>query len=193
MKRMSDDVEVYMENVKELISYRYPSVKDILELVESEKGCIKDGNALDGRGVSIALKVCKNIESKIKGQYLKKISKLISLEGNKMTIKPVTCNNLMWSEVAPQQMGWKEAMKYAEDLEEGGYSDWRLPTVSELQQVFDYEKGETKIEFDPANYFWSSTEYYNDQSYAWSVYLHYGYTYYTTKVTAFYVRCVRRE
>jgi len=106
---------------------------------------------------------------------------------------PVTCNNLMWSEVAPQQMGWKEAMKYAEDLEEGGYSDWRLPTVSELQQVFDYEKGETKIEFDPANYFWSSTEYYNDQSYAWSVYLHYGYTYYTTKVTAFYVRCVRRE
>jgi len=69
MKRQNDDVEVYIENVKELISYRYPNVKDILELVECEKGCIKEGNALDGRGVSIALKVCKNIESRIKGQY----------------------------------------------------------------------------------------------------------------------------
>lgn len=107
--------------------------------------------------------------------------------------KPVVCNGLMWSKIAPKEMNWNEAMDYAKDLREGGYKDWRLPTVRELQDVFDYEKGEPKINFEVASVFWSSTEVSHNPAYAWYVRLDYGYTYNKTKFTDTpYVRCVRR-
>ncbi|MGI6394659.1 MAG: DUF1566 domain-containing protein [bacterium] len=43
-------------------------------------------------------------------------------------------NKLNWSEEAPNTMNWSDA-KYCSNLREGGYSDWRLPTISELRTL----------------------------------------------------------
>ena len=41
--------------------------------------------------------------------------------------------NLIWSDRSASKMNWSSAKQYCEDLTEGGYSDWRLPTISELR------------------------------------------------------------
>lgn len=37
-------------------------------------------------------------------------------------------------------MNWEDALAYAEGLELGGYKDWRLPNVKELQSIVDYTR-----------------------------------------------------
>lgn len=37
-------------------------------------------------------------------------------------------------------MNWADALAYAESLELGGYKDWRLPNVKELQGLLDYSR-----------------------------------------------------
>jgi hypothetical protein len=69
------------------------------------------------------------------------------------------------------------------------HNDWRLPTQKELMQV--YIDGANYNLPNPGYTFWSSTEYYNIPAYAWYVYLNYGYVTFNTKVTLYYVRCVR--
>jgi len=102
------------------------------------------------------------------------------------------CSELMWSDTQTEG-NWHEAMKFADDCIDGGYADWRLPTVSELQDVFDYETGEPKVGGFSDEYFWSSTGLSCNPTYAWRVYLVYGRTHFNTKVTdTYYVRCVRR-
>ncbi|MBO4698075.1 DUF1566 domain-containing protein [bacterium] len=42
---------------------------------------------------------------------------------------------LMWSMKSLDSLRWNSAVSYCEDLEEGGYSDWRLPTIDELRTL----------------------------------------------------------
>lgn len=42
---------------------------------------------------------------------------------------------LTWSEKSPNYMNWNEAVIYCKNLNEGGYSDWRLPNIDELRTV----------------------------------------------------------
>lgn len=71
-----------------------------------------------------------------------------------------------------------------------GYSNWYLPTQKELQQA--YIDGSANNLDRPGYYFWSSSEASWDSTAAWRVSLPYGYTDANTKVTKYYVRCVRR-
>lgn len=73
----------------------------------------------------------------------------------------------------------------------GMETDWRLPSQKEFMQA--YINGAANNLPGVANGFWSSTEYYNSQSNAWSVYLSSGITNGSTKSFNFYVRCVRRD
>jgi hypothetical protein len=72
-------------------------------------------------------------------------------------------------------------------------TDWRLPTQKELMQA--YVNGSANNLPHPNNYFWSASEHYSNESYAWRVtlYVFYGYTYSNIKATDNYVRCVRRN
>ena len=42
---------------------------------------------------------------------------------------------LMWSTKVLNPIDWSTAVSYCEDLEEGGYSDWRLPNIDELRTL----------------------------------------------------------
>lgn len=52
---------------------------------------------------------------------------------------------LQWSKIANSQMSWKAAEKYCKKLNEDGFRDWHLPTISELQTLIqncsETEKG----------------------------------------------------
>jgi hypothetical protein len=70
-------------------------------------------------------------------------------------------------------------------------TDWRLPSQKELMQA--YINGAANNLPNPGAYFWSSTESFNSQSFAWLVHLNLGSTSTNTKATAYAVRCVRRD
>jgi hypothetical protein len=38
------------------------------------------------------------------------------------------------------RLNWEQALRWAEDLEFAGHSDWRLPNVKELQSIVDYTR-----------------------------------------------------
>jgi len=70
-------------------------------------------------------------------------------------------------------------------------SKWRLPTVNELQGVFDYEDSKPKIDGFASDYYWSSTTYEGYTGYAWYVDFYNGYQSNYDKDGSCYVRCVR--
>lgn len=45
----------------------------------------------------------------------------------------------MWQKAdSGKGMGWESALKFATEQKTGGYTDWRLPSVKELQSLVDY-------------------------------------------------------
>ena len=67
-----------------------------------------------------------------------------------------TYDNLMVQRYDAGYYTWTNAKKACENLVLGGYSDWRLPTLSELNTI-----GESLTTFDEysSSYYWSSTYY----------------------------------
>ena len=56
----------------------------------------------------------------------------------------IEVNNLLWTPVLGK-MSWVEARDYVKDLSYGGYKDWRLPTINELEKVLRKKKFHTDI------------------------------------------------
>jgi len=77
----------------------------------------------------------------------------------------------------------------------GGYSDWRLPTLAELQTILDCSHGRGCIDpiFGPTalEHYWSSTSYADDPSAVWSVFFNIGTIIDRHKSSSNYVRAVR--
>lgn len=49
---------------------------------------------------------------------------------------------LMWQKADDDvALDWKSALEYAASSELAGYSDWRLPSIKELQSIVDYNRG----------------------------------------------------
>jgi hypothetical protein len=88
-----------------------------------------------------------------------------------------TCTGLMWQKDTADVSGdgtitdedrltWHEALKYCENLNFAGYSDWRLPNVRELQSIITYGRIDPALHppFQAVKYqggedtwYWSST------------------------------------
>jgi hypothetical protein len=68
---------------------------------------------------------------------------------------------LTWtSEDNGSDVNWNQAIAYCANLRLGGYSDWRLPAIDELQGIYDVNASEKHVKGNlnlSSKYFWSST------------------------------------
>jgi len=96
------------------------------------------------------------------------------------------------------KVSWEAAIEVCENLDLGGFTDWRLPNKNELNTIVDLSKydpslSEIFIKYDLSSY-WSSTNYGNSTALnkAWSINFTTGDTRADqTKTELLYVRCVR--
>jgi len=113
----------------------------------------------------------------------------------------VTTNStgLMWqdsSEAKNTKRDWKGALNYCAELSLAGHSDWRLPSIKELQSIVDVGRHKPSIQKDFKNVstsgrYWSSSVYVPSNKNAWVVHFEDGSTYDYRKTREYYVRCVR--
>ena len=106
---------------------------------------------------------------------------------------------LMWqdnSEAKNTTRKWKEALNYCAKLSLAGHSDWRLPSIKELQSIVDVGRYKPSIQkgFKNVNTslsYWSSSVHVSNSKYAWIVSFKSGYTNNDDKTGEYCVRCVR--
>ena len=127
---------------------------------------------------------------------------------------------LQWQdneEVKTVKKSWEDAKSYCSSLSLGGYNDWRLPTIKELNSIVDYGKYDHTIDSTFSNVifdddgsifdrfsinstfvnvtsfsYWSATTGATDSSSAWYVSFTYGNESLNSKVDDDnYIRCVR--
>jgi hypothetical protein len=107
-------------------------------------------------------------------------------------------SNLYWqdnSEAKSIKKEWEGAKQYCQNLSFGGYNDWYLPSIKELESIADYSKYPNAYkkgfkDFTSSSY-WSSSASVSSSSNAWNVYFEYGYSSYSNKTNKRYVRCAR--
>jgi formylglycine-generating enzyme required for sulfatase activity len=104
---------------------------------------------------------------------------------------------LRWQKIqSPDLMTWDEALGYAEGFSLAGKSDWRLPTVKELQSLNDVTKFKPSVDNDyfpniQAGNFWTSTTLVQNPARAWEMNVDYGIVSYTDKADPENVLLVR--
>ena len=105
--------------------------------------------------------------------------------------------DLIWSEKSTEKMPWADAVNYCKDMNEGGFSDWRLPSkavLGSLVQNCDNSsgcKGDTDGKYSKLGdivFLWSST---GGSSEASGIYFFNGATQSKSVDENFNVRCVR--
>jgi hypothetical protein len=91
---------------------------------------------------------------------------------------------------------WDEAAFYCENLELGGYTDWRFPTLKELTGIADYGRYNPAIDSSiflstKKSFYWSSSFSRTFKGDAWMVNFADGTIGRSSKASPFYIRCVR--
>jgi hypothetical protein len=105
--------------------------------------------------------------------------------------------NLEWQDnEEASKRTWTNAIAYCEALTLGGKSDWRLPTINELESIVDYDKDRPAIadEFTTmisGHSEWSSTTYANNTSLVWVLKPKFGTITDRRKSEKQYTHCVR--
>ena len=89
-----------------------------------------------------------------------------------------------------------KAVSYCSNLEIGSYSNWRLPTLTELLTIVDYQRYKPALlkEFNYVNkdtIYWTSTPYVRSSDEYWGVNFKDGATSNATETYDRYVRCVK--
>ena len=152
-------------------------------------------------------------------------SKIVELErkSKKNESAPVQAErkSLQWSGKASKTMKWNDAVNYCKNLNEGGYTDWRLPNIDELRTLIknhpgtqiggscpisekkgklawrdrisdcDIRNGNNFSKLGDFSWFWSSSTISDYIDFAWGVDFGHGYIYDGSKSLGYNVRCVR--
>jgi len=80
------------------------------------------------------------------------------------------------------EMNWEGALKYCEELELAGHSDWRLPSIREIATLLDLSYKDSTwfhkeffpdVKTAPLGFYWASTTY--GDSFGWGVNFQFGY------------------
>lgn len=104
----------------------------------------------------------------------------------------------MWhKQTDPVEKTWEEALHFCETLVLGGYEDWRLPNIRELDSIIDHSSRDPAAKIDAfSNRYWSSTtyavDYYpSDHGDAWFGDFTHGQIDHSDKTNTNNVRCMR--
>ena len=133
------------------------------------------------------------------GYYQKGVTPSYTRDDDKEIVMD-NITKLQWQdneEVKTVYKNWEDAKAYCSGLTLGGYADWRLPTIIELQTIIVDGKSSPTIDttafvnYTISNYYWSSTTSASSTNVAWSAYFHDGDTFYNYKLTKNNVRCAR--
>jgi uncharacterized protein DUF1566 len=105
---------------------------------------------------------------------------------------------LMWTRknVHSSRLNWSGAKEACSKARDGGFDDWRLPTIQELLTLVDYSRTSPAIDISvfecESSWYWSATPYSaSPGDYAWCVYFGYGYSLYSYQDYEGCVRAVR--
>jgi|GEM_PF-3342312 len=98
---------------------------------------------------------------------------------------------------------YNDANSYCENLELGGITNWRVPTLKELWYLYDRNLNNTALSSTfknvengyYTNYYWSNqaVTYSGSESYNWTVVSSYGYDSWQVRTSNLYIRCVSGE
>ena len=106
--------------------------------------------------------------------------------------------NLMWQddiEATQYTETWGMAKEYCKSLTLSGYTDWKLPTIKELQTIVNIKKKglaiDAQFKYTQPSSYWSNTQDITNRSYAWYVGFKTGATFKDSKDYECYVRCIR--
>ncbi len=112
----------------------------------------------------------------------------------------VSIGGLQWqdsSEVESVKRDFAGAKRYCSELSLEGFSDWRVPSIKELQSIVDIKKYKPAIKsgfkYTALGDYWSSTPHATKPDTAWDVNFEEGYTDYVNKKDKYFVRCVRNK
>ncbi len=128
----------------------------------------------------------------VRGKALSENSFTTFIQNGDEIIKDLTTRRYWQANNFDERLEWEEALEYCENLNYGGYSDWRLPNINEL---FSAAIGSDLI----TGQIWSSTTYAKDNSYAFKTFQSVSETgrtfktYIATKGGKDFVRCVRSD
>ena len=91
---------------------------------------------------------------------------------------------------------WESALSGCESFTYANYTDWRLPNIRELESIVNAQNSSPAINTTyftntQSGYYWSSTTYVPDTTYAWYVPFSSGYVGANGKANNYYVRPVR--
>jgi formylglycine-generating enzyme required for sulfatase activity len=106
---------------------------------------------------------------------------------------------LEWQCQSPGRMTWHEAQEYAACLSLDCKTDWRLPTLAELESLLDRTRARSdgrprfreEIPFRDNLSYWSSTTFERHTKTAWIVMFDGAYVLSYYKSNSYHVRCVR--
>ena len=129
---------------------------------------------------------------------MKRVILTLSVVVSLATADTVSIGGLQWqddSDAKSVKRDFAGAKAYCEELSLSGSSDWRLPTIKELQSIVDIKKYKPAFKSVFKNTvsgdYWSSTTNVAGPDYAWAVNFEYGLTESDVKKDKFFVRCVR--
>ena len=106
--------------------------------------------------------------------------------------------DLMWQDIpetAQYTDNWTFAKEYCRSLTLNGYTDWKLPSIKELQSIVDIRKRDIAInsefKFTAPSSYWSKSHDMVNKGNAWYVGFKTGATFRDSKDYDCYVRCIR--
>ncbi|MEW6221030.1 MAG: DUF1566 domain-containing protein [Thermodesulfobacteriota bacterium] len=107
------------------------------------------------------------------------------------------CTGLMWQQpIAEARRIWRDALSYADGLELAACTDWRVPTIKELESIVALDRHDPAMDTGGfpcarSHSIWSSTTDAGNPGHAWRMSFGDGYPYSGDKLNVFSVRAVR--